>query len=123
MTTDGWTSRAVLNYMSLALHYMLPEFITEHLSLGTIPISGHHTVKNIAKFLIDVIERFGLNEILDEKEVYWITDNASNMKKAIASHPKWTRITCSAHFLQLTVNDRKKKEKIIGKRNVEKDYK
>ena len=75
---------------------MLPEFITEHVSLETIPISGYHTAKNIAKFLIDVIERFGLNEILDEKEVYWATDYASNMKKAIASHPKWTRIPCFA---------------------------
>lgn len=100
---------------------MLPDFKLEHVSFGTIHLPGRHTAANISKNLVDVMSRYDLTELLTTKKVFWVTDNAANMKKTIDSHPEWTRIPCFAHTLQLCVNDVKKKKlrKITTPKNEE----
>ena len=112
MTTDGWTSRAITSYISLTIHYLNKDFDNECVSLGVMHLPGSHTADNIANFIVVTLEKLHLVDVLKNKTIFWVTDNAANMKIAIDSQRNWVRIPCFAPTLQLAVNDCKTEDEI-----------
>jgi hypothetical protein len=70
------------------------------------PIKYPHTGDHIRNTIVDKLKSLGL----DNKVKFAITDNGSNMVKAIR---EWNGIPCSAHTLQLCVIRGLKKIKLV----------
>ncbi|XP_014233155.1 zinc finger BED domain-containing protein 4-like [Trichogramma pretiosum] len=106
LMTDGYTTRSVISFMSLTLHYVTDDFEQKSFVLAVRNMSQRHTGMNINTFLKDQLKEYGLN---DESFVsVWITDNAANMRSAIELSAEWTRIPCFDHTIHLAVKDAEK---------------
>lgn len=70
MTSDGWTSRAVQNYVTLTMHYLKTDFSNVHISLGCMPLLKSHTGENIEEFLSNTLVKWEVQEKLSTKEIH-----------------------------------------------------
>ena len=61
VTSDMWTSLANDAYISLTTHYISKEWKMESVCLGTIPVSERHTGDNIALWIEEILEKFGIS--------------------------------------------------------------
>ena len=68
-----------------------------------------HTGENLHDFLYELLKDWGMNQI--DLEIYFVTDNAPNITKAINLDSDWNRIPCFAHTLQLSIDDATKPKK------------
>lgn len=99
ITTDLWTARSNDGYIGITLHWLTPNFEVRDVILTVEKMDYPHTGERIKECLDTKVKEFGLAG----KIVCAVTDNGSNMKKAIRIWDGVERLSCSAHTLQLTV--------------------
>jgi hypothetical protein len=99
ITTDLWTSRAKNGYISITCHWLTQEMKLCDILICVDQISYLHTREHIRKTIQDKLKVLGL----EKKIIIAITDNGSNMVKAIEEWNSVERVACSAHTLQLCV--------------------
>jgi hypothetical protein len=99
ITTDMWTARNGQGYIGVTCSYIDMKFNLNEITLTVNYVRYPHTVQHIAESLEGIFEEWKLRD-----KVFTITtDNAANMKKAIASMSNIRWQGCSAHTLQLIV--------------------
>ena len=87
--------------MSLTVHYINSNFKLKNYTLRIKPIQKSHTGENLCQLLRTGIEEWGLNET--KIKIYFTTDNAANIVKAVKLCSEWERVPCFAHTLQVSV--------------------
>src|ERR1044072_219622 len=99
ITTDLWTSRAKNGYIGITCHWLTQEMKLCDILVCVNPISYPHTGEHICKTIQDKLKVLGL----EKKVIIAVTDNGSNMVKAIGEWNGVEWVPCSAHTLQLCV--------------------
>ena len=99
ITTDLWTSCAQNGYIGVTVHYLTDQMELKDILLCIEQIKYPHTSNNIRETIKVKLDEFNLTN----KIITAITDNGSNMVKAIQEWEGVERIPCSAHTLQLCV--------------------
>lgn len=99
LTTDCWTSRTTTSYMSVTCHYIADDFSLKSNLLDCFTFAERHTAEQLAFKLNQVTEEWKIKE----KVVACVTDNATNIKKAVKEVLKWNHVSCFAHSLNLVV--------------------
>ena len=98
ITTDLWTSRATMGYMTITCHLVDEGWQMRSFVLETSHIDEAHTIVNLAAALKMVTEKWNITK----KVHFAITDAASNITGAIRSN-RWNSLVCFAHRLNLVV--------------------
>lgn len=99
ITTDMWTARSGQGYIGVTCSYIDAKFNLNEITLTVNYVRYPHTAQHIAESLEETFNEWNLRE-----KVFTITtDNASNMKKAIADMNNIRWQGCSAHTLQLII--------------------
>ena len=98
LTTDCWTSNTTTSYMSVTCHYITDFKLRSNL-LDCFVVTEQHTSQNLAQELSRVAKEWGIQD----KIAACVTDNASNIVKAVNDILKWNHVRCFAHLLNLTV--------------------
>ncbi|XP_022162406.1 zinc finger BED domain-containing protein 1-like [Myzus persicae] len=99
LTVDFWTSMANNNYLGITCHF-LDNWTLRNRILETVEVPESHTSDNITKNLQSVMQ----NWKIEHKVCAIVSDNASNMVKAIRDLDQDNLIRCTAHSIQLSVN-------------------
>jgi len=105
LTTDIWTEPFnTRSYIGITVHYINFETMQlENLSLGIKELEESHDAKYISKIISEILDEW---HIQINPVVAIITDNASNIKKAIRDTFECKRhIPCFAHTLNLVIQD------------------
>lgn len=99
ITTDMWTARSGQGYIGVTCSYINSKFNLNEITLTVNYIRYPHTAQHITESLEETFNEWDLRG-----KVFTITtDNAANMKKAIANMNNVRWQGCSAHTLQLIV--------------------
>lgn len=98
ITTDCWTSRATEGYITVTCHYITHEWEMKSTVLQTCHIDSPHTSENLASALEEITDNW---EITNKVQCA-VSDNASNIKKAIKLN-NWNYLPCLAHTINLIV--------------------
>jgi hypothetical protein len=99
ITADLWTSCAQNGYIGITLHYLTEQMELRDILLCVELIKYPHTGVHIRETIQNKLKEFNLiNKITAA-----VTDNGSNMVKAIQEWEDVERVSCSAHTLQLCV--------------------
>ncbi|KAL0879640.1 hypothetical protein ABMA27_003355 [Loxostege sticticalis] len=101
LTADLWTSLKTESYIALTGLYLTEQLDFKTVLLGCCQFEGHHTSANIAAEIGVLVDKYGLRN----KVNFMITDNASNVVKAVKEELKWKHFGCYAHSLNLVVED------------------
>jgi hypothetical protein len=80
VTTDIWTSRSLLSFMAVTLHYMNTNFELKSFNLEVAPFSGKYSGQRIADELEATFSSWGL--LYKDSLSLLLLDNASNGVKA-----------------------------------------
>src|SRR6266498_4418986 len=112
ITTDLWTSHAKSEYIGITCHWLTEKMKLIDILICVESINYLHTGNNIHQTIITKLELFGL----ENKVKAAVTDNGSNMVKAIREWDDVDYILCSAHTLQLCVIKGLEKAKSFTKR-------
>ena len=103
ITADIWSD--VLNtvsYLGMTVHYEFEKEL-KSTTIGITELTERHTSDVIGKWMKDIITEWHIN---DEKIIVFVTDNASNMKKAVKDTFGASRhISCFAHSINLVAMD------------------
>ncbi|XP_034936456.1 zinc finger BED domain-containing protein 1-like [Chelonus insularis] len=97
-TCDIWTDVSNQSYLGVTIHYVPEKKITlSSRFLSLYSLNDHHTSQYITDSLLSVVDTFNL---LNEKIVAVISDNATNIKKAVTDGYGIKRKSpCFAHIL------------------------
>lgn len=98
ITTDGWTSLNNASFYAITGHFIDHNCILHSRLLSTFKFSGAHTSENIVEQLKSALSEWEI----ENKIVGCVTDNASNMVKAV-NLGNWSHVPCFAHSLNLVV--------------------
>ncbi|KAJ8916450.1 hypothetical protein NQ315_014667 [Exocentrus adspersus] len=109
LTTDHWTSAANQNFMGITVHFIDENFKMRSKLLKCVKFEGPHTATEIAAELKRTATEW---EIID-KILIVVSDNASNVTKAITDVLKLKHYGCFAHTLNLVVQDALKSQSAI----------
>lgn len=101
LTADMWTSLKTESYIALTGHYLTDDLEFKTVLLGCCNFPGHHTSENIATEIRTLVEKFELKE----KVNFMVTDNASNVVRAVKDILNWKNFGCYAHTLNLIVDN------------------
>ncbi|CAB5208593.1 unnamed protein product [Rhizophagus irregularis] len=97
ITTDLWTSRAKTGYIGITYHWLTQEMKLCDILVCVEKISYSHTRTHIRETIQEKLKVLGL----EKKVNVAVTDNGSNMVKAINEWDDVSRVACSAYTLQL----------------------
>ncbi|XP_076683805.1 zinc finger BED domain-containing protein 4-like [Andrena cerasifolii] len=106
-TTDGCMSRSKERFISLTVHYLNADFVLNNCTLQIECVTEAHTSENLNARLRKCLTDWDL--FRKEFTIFFITDNAANIAKAVKLCNEWERIPCYAHTLQLVVKEAIKK--------------
>ena len=112
LTTDLWTARSKHGYIGVTLHWLSSDFKVYDCLLCMERMPYPHSGENISTFLQEKVKEFNL----EGKITCVVTDNGSNMVKAIKLWNGVERLPCAAHTLQLSINHAFKKSNTYIKR-------
>lgn len=101
LTTDCWTSRSNIAYISLTYHFINTNFELKSVLLGCYEFSESHSGLNLCITIQKTLDEW---EILNSTIVLAVSDNGSNIKNAL-SLIKIKSFGCFAHTLNLIVQD------------------
>ncbi|XP_074037291.1 E3 SUMO-protein ligase ZBED1-like [Leptinotarsa decemlineata] len=101
LTTDCWTSRNTENFLAVTAHFINKNFRLKSVLLECISFGERHTGENLGAELKKIISEWEL----DNKILMVVSDNASNIKKAIIDSLKLKHFGCYAHTVNLIVID------------------
>ena len=100
MTTDGWTSRATVSFITITAHTISDDFKMNEYVLQTRAMDESHTGIHIAEVLVDAVKEWQLTRPYGPVPV--VTDNASNMTVAAReAEGIGPHIFCFAHTINL----------------------
>jgi hypothetical protein len=103
ITTDIWTD--VMNtksFLGITVHYLQQE-ILKSITIGVHPLEHSHTSDYIGSTLVTTCEDWN---IVKEKVMVVVTDNAANMVKAVQENYGRTKhLPCLAHSMNLVVSN------------------
>ena len=102
ITTDGWQSDPGDSYESVTAHWVDENYELKKCLLGTIPMKERHTAENIYEFIEGKDGILAKWDILQKPRVY-VTDNASNVKKACVDLCDKEWLGCFPHTINLSV--------------------
>ena len=98
LTTDGWSSNAHESYISLTAHIIDSEFKLKSFLLSTEHMTATHTGVNLLSHMNKLLKEWGI----ENKKLFWITDNASNIKNAVKlGGYDW--VGCMGHTVNLAI--------------------
>lgn len=97
LTSDCWTSRTTVPYMTVTAHYLDESFDMVSKVLQTKVLDERHTGETISVALNTVLQTWQI----DDKVSVITTDNASNMGKGVQISDISLQIGCFAHTLDL----------------------
>ncbi|CAG8627993.1 5248_t:CDS:2, partial [Cetraspora pellucida] len=100
LTTDFWTARNKTGYIGITAHWLSNKFELNKILLCLESMLYPHTGRSIREFLISKVQEFNLQN----KILCVVTDNGSNMIRAIRNWKGVERLLCTAHTLQLSIN-------------------
>lgn len=105
LTTDVWTDTInTKSFLGITVHFLsLNKLNLESIALGVLELDERHTSVNIADWLNDALNTWGLNK----NQIFLVvTDNGSNIKNAVyACFGKKKHLPCFAHTLNLVVQN------------------
>ena len=101
LTTDNSTSRNSESFMAITIHFINENFKPTSILLDCAEFKARHTSKELAKELNRVVTQWNVKN----KILVAVSDNASNIKCAIAEELKWKHFGCFAHTVNLIVHD------------------
>ncbi|KAL3973548.1 chromosome alignment-maintaining phosphoprotein 1 [Sarotherodon galilaeus] len=81
LTTDGWTSRATENYVTVTAHYITAEWEIRSPVLQTRPLYESHTGTNLAHLLTEAVAEWRIER--PNTNIPVTTDNAKNQINAV----------------------------------------
>ena len=98
LTSDCWTSRTTVSYMTITAHYFDTDFSIQAGVLQMRVLDEWHTRGNISVALNNDLECWQINDKV------WVitTDNASNMGSAVQISDIELKNNCFGHILDLT---------------------
>ncbi|CAG8655363.1 10728_t:CDS:2, partial [Ambispora gerdemannii] len=99
LITDLWTFCIKQGYIGITALFMNSDFKIYDILLELEYLPYPHTAEHIRDKIQLIIEKWSLQE----KVIAIVTDNGSNMIKAISYLNNITRIPCTAHTLQLAI--------------------
>ena len=102
ITTDGWQSDPGDSYESVTAHWVDENYELKKCLLGTIPMKERHTAENIYEVIEGKDGILAKWDILQKPRVY-VTDNASNVKKACVDLCDKEWLGCFPHTINLSV--------------------
>jgi len=103
ITCDIWTDCKMQSYLGVTDYYLTPDFVLNHIILGTIPLTSNHTGDLIEEKLGEVLSAF---DIELEKVVCVVSNSAGNMKKGIVQLVGSKKhVSCVAHILSHIMPD------------------
>ena len=102
-TSDLWTSVNSDPYISLTMHFISGGWNLYRFCPYEKPFPERHTGFNIQLCLDSMIEHLRLDN--PTMELFFINDNASNMKLAIKKSNYLTQYLCDIHTLELVIKD------------------
>ena len=84
LTTDLWTSRQTMGYMTVTCHFISEEWGFESFVLETAHIDVEHTAVNLSSELRRITDKWNISN-----KIHCITtDNAKNIRNAVTQQ-KW----------------------------------
>jgi len=107
-TFDIWTSLSQQSYMSLTMHYLTKHFELKNKTLGCTYFPGEHTGQTIFLKIKNMVSKWGIDAENSNTPIYIVTDNARNIGNGFAhfnENQHLHHILCTAHTLQLAIND------------------
>lgn len=99
VTTDLWTSRATMGYITVTCHFIDDNWEMRSYVLETSHMDDSHTIVNLASTLKVITDKWNITN----KIHCAVTDAASNITGAIRSN-RWNHLVCFAHRLNLVVS-------------------
>ena len=100
ITTDLWTSRTTISYMTVTCHFLTNDWELKSVVLETPRIDVSHTAENLAATLLRIADEWGIRN----KISCATTDNANNIVAAIRI-TGWPHAPCFAHTINLVVTN------------------
>ena len=96
LTTDAWTSVTKQSYISLTAHFISNDtFELKSFLLEVKFMPKKHTSENLFNEIRDMINEWGI----DNKHIIFVSDNASDIKKALCEIGEFEWIGCFVHRL------------------------
>ena len=92
LTTDIWTSRQTMGYITITCHYIDSSWSLHSVILITTNMQKDHTAESIADELKAATDEWGITQ----KIVAVVTDNAANIVAAVCLNG-WKHVPCFAH--------------------------
>lgn len=99
LTCDLWTSRSKQGFLAVTCHFITAQFEMKEITLAICYVPYPHTANAIQQFLENIIYEWKLRDMV----FFCTTDNGSNMKKCINQISWLSRLSCTAHTIQLVV--------------------
>ncbi|XP_052753998.1 E3 SUMO-protein ligase ZBED1-like [Galleria mellonella] len=100
LTTDIWSSDSQKSFISVTAHFIQYSKLRS-MVISTKELPEQHTAENIANILRTILSDWKIYD----KIVTVVTDNASNMKKAVNDYLNKRNHFCIAHTINLAVKD------------------
>ena len=99
LTTDCWTCLANHSYMTLTCHIINEEMVLESFVLDTLEMRQSHTSENLLYEINTRLTDWGIKD----KNLVFVSDNASDISKALRRLGKYPWLGCMAHNIHLIV--------------------
>ncbi|XP_029167113.1 zinc finger BED domain-containing protein 1-like [Nylanderia fulva] len=100
LTTDIWTDVNTKSYLGVTAHYHINNN-KKTVMIGVTKLNDRHTSDNIKEWLLDIVEKWSISL---QRIVVVVSDNASNIKKAIIEgFGEEKYLACYAHTLNLVL--------------------
>ena len=100
LTTECWMTEND-TYMTTTIHFIDRNFELVSVLLECSNIGVSHT----SEYLTSEVDRITREWGVDNKVIFGVSDNATNLKTAMSSDSKWEHFDCLVQTLHLIVND------------------
>jgi len=99
LTSDLWTSRSHRGFICFTAHYIDESFKMRSLCIQCPEVFGRHTSVNVAAHINTAASALGVRQLVQGI----VTDNATNVTRAVRVDARLRSFRCMAHTLQLTL--------------------
>lgn len=100
LTTDIWTDLNTKSYLGVTAHYHI-NCKQKNCMIGVIELNDRHTSNNLKEWLLEIVQKWSISL---QSIVVVVSDNASNIKKAILdAFGEEKHLSCYAHTLNLVL--------------------
>eukprot|EP00117_Sycon_ciliatum_P039703 scpid48756/ scgid29299/ Zinc finger BED domain-containing protein 4 len=115
LTTDAWTSKATMSYLTFTVHFVAADWTLRSYVLETTYFQEGHTANNLAAETNRVVESFGISTSSVKCIVHDEARNVMAASRLLKRELAWDFIACAAHRLQTCI-----RHAVAGTRQVEK---